>query len=127
MSHLRMSVAVLLALLFVVACGPAPSGPGEGEGEGEGNCTEMMPGPWSAGGSAFGMDMTTTTAVDGCTATFSDWNMAMSVPEGATISGSDVTFTGAGWDDCTGTLSDDGMEITGECSDGSALEMAMTG
>ena len=123
MFHLRTSFALLLASLFIVACGPATSG----EGEGEGDCTEMMPGPWSAGGSAFGMDMNTTTTVSGCTATFSDWDMAMSVPEGATISGSDVTFTGAGWDDCTGTLSDDGMEITGECSDGSVLEMAMTG
>lgn len=120
MSHLRISFAGLFAcsMMVIGACGPTPS-------DADDNCNEMVPGPWGASGSAFGMEMTTTTAVSGCEATFSNWDMAMSVPEGATISGADITFTGAGWDDCTGTLSDDGMSITGECSDGSALTMAM--
>jgi hypothetical protein len=71
------------------------------------------------------MEMTTTTAFSACRATFSDWDMAMSVPEGATISGSDVALTGPDWDACTGTISDDGMAITGECPDGAGFEMAM--
>ena len=115
MSHLRLFFAVLAGTLLFVACAP----------EANGDCTEMLAGPWGANGDAFGMEMTTTATISDCRATFSDWDMAMSVPEGATISGSDVALTGPDWDDCTGTLAGDGMSITGECGDGAGFAMAM--
>jgi hypothetical protein len=114
----------LLALFVALAaCTAAPPPPAEGEGEGQA-CTAMTPGTWAAGGTAFGMDMTTTTAFADCTATFTQWSMAMSTPAGATVAGTDVAFTGDGWPDCTGTLSDDGRSIAGECSDGTVLTMS---
>lgn len=124
--------AVFLATL--TACTPMQhtpdggmdmGGEGEGEGEGEGDCTEAMAGRWTGDGTCFGMEHSADVAVDGCTLTFSNWNMAMSVPDGATISGDDVTFTGADWDDCTGTIAADGMSITGGCSDGCTLTFGM--
>jgi hypothetical protein len=128
-----LALFVAATAFAVVACtaspGPAQEGEGEGaaggEGEGEGAaaCTAMVPGAWNATGPAFGMDMTTTTAFASCAATFTNWNMAMSTPTGATVAGTAVTFTGQGWTDCTGTLSADGKTINGQCSDGSALTM----
>lgn len=99
---------------------------GEGEGEGEADCTEAMAGRWMATGTCYGAEHQADVAVDGCTLTFSNWNMAMSVPDGATVSGDDVTFTGTDWDDCTGTLAEDGMSISGSCSDGCTLTMENT-
>ena len=52
----------------------------------------------------------------GCVMTFSAWSMAMSEPTGASVSGNDVTFTGQGWTDCTGTLNDAGTHIDASCS-----------
>lgn len=114
-----------LSLLFI-ACGPTtPDANGSIDVPDE--CTPTMPGPWSASGSCFGMEMTTSASVEGCAVTFSGWSMAMSVPDGAVVDGEAVTFTGVGWEDCTGTLGADGMSIDGTCSDGCDLSMQMTG
>lgn len=91
-------------------------------------CTAVEGGPWSAIGSCFGMTMTATLTVggaDGCRFTFDEWNMMMSVPEGGRVEDSDVTLTGAGWDDCTGTT--DGTSIEGSCGDGCTYEMTYDG
>lgn len=107
--------AMFASLFASVACAPPATG----------DCTEVVAGPWNASGAAFGMEMTNTTSFSDCKATFADWDMAMSVPEGATISGADVALTGPDWDDCTGTITDDGMTITGQCGDGAGFLMAM--
>lgn len=119
-------VAAVASMLVATALGCTTGAGGEGEGEGEGNCVQPVAGPWNGDGSCFGMVMTNTTDVSGCEMTFRDWNMVMSVPLGAVVSGSDVTFTGDGWTDCTGTLSEDGMAIAGGCSDGCELNLAMS-
>jgi hypothetical protein len=71
------------------------------------------------------MDATVTLRGDGCRFEFSDWNMGMSVPEGGKVEDGDVTLTGAGWDDCTGTT--DGTSISGSCGDGCTYEMTFDG
>ncbi len=91
-------------------------------------CTAPTEGPWEATGSCFGMLMTATLTVggaDGCRFTFDEWNMQMSVPEGGRVDGTDVTLTGPGWDDCTGTT--DGTSIEGSCGDGCTYEMTYEG
>lgn len=90
-------------------------------------CATLTEGGWTANGSCFGMLMTATLTVgsDGCSFEFSDWDMAMSVPEGGSVDGSDVSLTGAGWDDCTGTT--DGTSISGSCGDGCTFDMAFDG
>ena len=92
------------------------------------DCVDPMPGAWSASGGCFGMDMTTqTSVVERCGVEFSGWSMPMSTPAAAVVDGADVTFFGDGWDDCHGTLSDDGMAIDGTCDDdGCELSMRMT-
>jgi hypothetical protein len=91
------------------------------------SCVDPMPGAWSASGGCFGMEMSTEAVVQGCGVEFSNWSMLMSTPAAAIIDGTDVTFFGDGWEDCSGTLSDDGMEIEGTCDDGCDLSMRMTG
>lgn len=116
-----LTVAAAMVLATVLGCtGNA------GAGEGEGNCVQPVAGPWGGDGSCFGMVMTNTTDVSGCEMTFREWNMLMSVPLGAVVSGSDVTFTGDGWADCTGTISEDGTAIAGGCSDGCALNLSIS-
>ena len=90
-------------------------------------CTAPSEGVWTMSGSCFGMDMvgTLTLEADGCSFTFSDWDMAMSVPEGGTVSGNAVTFTGAGWNDCTGTT--DGTSMSGGCGDGCTYDGSFDG
>lgn len=120
---------MLVSLLFVVGvvAGCAAAGLPEGTVVPE-TCVDPMPGPWSASGDCFGMEMSTQAAVvSGCGVEFSGWSMPMSTPAGATVDGNDVTFFGDGWTDCSGTLSDDGMEIEGTCDDGCGLSMRMTG
>lgn len=56
--------------------------------------------------------------VDGCSFTLDNWNMAMSVPAGGSVSGTDVAFTGSDWDGCTGVVSEDGTSIAAECPAG---------
>jgi hypothetical protein len=73
------------------------------------------------------MPMTGTVTVDGCALTFGSWNMQMSVPAGATMAGDDVTFTGTGWTDCTGTISSDGRTIDAGCSDGCTMTWTASG
>jgi hypothetical protein len=121
---------VLVAL--APACGAATDGTSdddgaEGEGEGEAACVVAAAGAWDVDGPCMGMPMSNTTTVDGCTLTFGDWNMAMSVPAGATIVDDAVTFTGADWTDCTGTIAADGRTIAGECSDGCTMTWTATG
>ena len=82
-------------------------------------CTALQEGRWSTTGACFGMpmDAEVTMDVDNCAFTFSDWNMAMSVPDGGTIAGDTLTFTGDGWTDCTGTIDEDGSSVTGVCAE----------
>jgi hypothetical protein len=63
--------------------------------------------------------------VDKCSFTIGEWNMAMnSLPTGGTIDGDQVSFDGDEfWQACTGTVSSDGMAVTGACQDGSELTM----
>ncbi len=104
---------------LLVACSDGADEPGV--------CAALSEGPWSASGSCFGMVMTTTLTVDGdgCRFTLDDWDMEMSVPEGGAVDGSDVTLSGAGWDDCTGTT--DGTSLEGSCGDGCTYEMTYDG
>jgi hypothetical protein len=93
-----------------------------------GPCVPLIEGPWMANGTCFGHDMfatLTTTGDDGCTFEFSDWSMAMSVPEGGEVAGEDVALTGPDWDGCSGTT--DGDSITGGCNTGCGLEMSYDG
>ncbi|MEZ4236867.1 MAG: hypothetical protein R3F59_12075 [Myxococcota bacterium] len=107
---------VLFALpaLSLVAC----------SGGGKDGCTAPAEGAWTMDGSCFGMEMSASVALDadGCSFTFSDWDMAMDVPAGGTVTGTDVALTGDGWDDCTGTT--DGATISGTCGDGCTFDMA---
>ena len=90
-------------------------------------CTELTEGGWTADGSCVGMMMTATLTVaksDSCSFTLDEWDMAMDVPTGGTIVGTDVTLTGGGnWDTCTGTT--DGVSISGTCGDGCNFELAV--
>nr|MBA2320503.1 hypothetical protein [Deltaproteobacteria bacterium] len=90
-------------------------------------CTAITEGDWTADGSCLGMMMSATLTVgtDGCSFEFSNWDMQMDVPDGGTVSGSDVTLTGDGWTDCTGTT--DGTSINGTCGDGCAFDMTSAG
>ncbi len=92
-------------------------------------CVALKEGPWSMGGSCFGMAMAGTVSLkpDPCKFTFSDWNMNMSVPEGGEVSDQDITLTGTGWDDCAGTATPQGRGIEGVCGDGCSFEMTFDG
>src|SRR5262245_15721234 len=67
-------------------------------------CVALTEGSWSASGTCFMMDMSATLTLtgDACTFDLTDWNMGMSVPDGGTVAGEDVSFTGTDWDDCAG-------------------------
>jgi hypothetical protein len=83
------------------------------------SCTVLTSGHWSMDGTAFGMamDADLDTKEKGCSFTFSNWNMSMSVPEGGTVSGSTVALTGDSyWATCTGTAASE-TEASGACSD----------
>jgi hypothetical protein len=121
-----MRILSLSTLLGLAACGGDATDTTGGTGDTAtpdtdttAACEALAEGPWSMSGSCFGMPMsaTVTLEADGCTFTFSAWNMQMSVPEGGSVTGTDVTLSGAGWDDCTGTT--DGGSISGECDGGS--------
>lgn len=88
-------------------------------------CSTLTEGGWTMTGTCFGMTMSATLTLDGtgCAFTFSDWNMNMDVPKGGKVNGDIVTFTGAGWKDCSGTLAGD--VVTGGCTNGCAYEMAL--
>ena len=90
-------------------------------------CVEVTQGPWSMNGSCFMHEMfaTITTTGDGCAFEFSDWSMAMSVPEGGIVSGEDVALTGPYWDYCYGTT--DGDSIDGGCTTGCTFGMDYDG
>jgi hypothetical protein len=97
-----------LLLLLVACAGDEPSG----------ECTAPAEGPWTMNGSCFGMAMAATLTVeaDGCSFTFSDWDMAMSSPTGGTVSGDEVTLDWPELDGCAGTT--DGATMEGSCGDG---------
>lgn len=85
-------------------------------------CLALTAGRWDLDGPAFGMAMDADLAmdVDGCSFTFANWNMSMSVPDGGTVSGSNVTFTGSSyWTTCTGTATSK-ADASGTCSDDGA-------
>jgi hypothetical protein len=110
---------LVVALMFAGACAGGEEEPG--------SCDPVKDGPWTMGGSCLGMDMpgTLTLEEDGCSFTLGDWTMAMDVPTGGTVSGSEVTLTGSGWEECTGTLAGDAIE--GSCPDGCAFTLDYTG
>lgn len=99
-----------------------------GCGGGDGDCTALADGTWSLGGAALGMAMTATVTMDpaACTFTFSEWSMAMVVPDGGVVDGDTVTLTGEGFDDCVGTIGEDGG-VEGTCGDGDAFTMEPPG
>jgi hypothetical protein len=89
-------------------------------------CVVLADGRWEGDGPAFGMTMTGTLTMDvaGCTFAFSDWSMAMSVPDGGIVVGDTVTFTGAmGWDSCEGQVNPDGTGMAGDCDFGAFTMM----
>jgi hypothetical protein len=90
-------------------------------------CVAGVSGTWAGGTTTdcFGMPMNGTATFADCVLTFSDWNMEMSVPTGATIDGIDMQFTGEGWSACTGTLAADGKSFTATCPDAPACDFAM--
>src|SRR5687767_7407592 len=85
--------------------GDTATPPGDDDDDTAAACTPLEAGGWSMDGSCFGMLMTATLTVeaDGCSFTFSNWNMAMSVPVGGSVSGTDVTLDWADKGGCTGT------------------------
>jgi hypothetical protein len=96
--------------------------------ETDGSCSPIVEGGWTANGSCFGMLMTATLTLSaqGCTFAFSDWDMAMDVPEGGKVSGADeVALTGPGWESCTGES--DGATMSGTCDDGCTFELIAGG
>jgi len=119
-------LVVTLASSFGTAIGCA-GGDGDGDGDGDGACVSGESGRWAGGDSTdcFGMPMDGDATFDGCTLTFSNWNMEMSVPTGATIDGAAMQFTGEDWSACTGTLADDGKSFTATCPDEPACDFAM--
>lgn len=127
-----------VALLLLVGCGKGSSDSDSGATTGAGTtptttpteaCVSPKEGPWSMNGTCFGMAMYATLTVkpDGCKFTFSDWNMAMSVPEGGEVTDTDVALSGPGWDDCTGVINGPGRSIEGVCGDGCGFDMVFEG
>lgn len=96
-------------------------------GDDDTDCVAVSEGAWSATGSCFGHEMTTTLTLegDGCSFIFSEWSMAMSRPDGGTVEGSDVALTGDDWADCTGLA--DATSIEGTCGDGCVFDMSFAG
>jgi hypothetical protein len=106
---------VTLAVVALSAC----------DGGGTGTCTALADGTWTVDGTAIGMAMTATVTMDpgACTFTFSEWSMAMAVPEGGVIDGDAVTLSGDGFDDCVGEIAANGT-VEGTCGDGGTFSMA---
>lgn len=114
----------LTLLLLLCACAADKDTPADDtDTQDDATCPALEAGTWSGNGSCFGMSMsaTLTVSADGCGFTFSDWNMAMDVPEGGELDGETFTLTGSGWTDCTGTATATSME--GACDDGCVFEM----
>ena len=104
------NVIIGFSLLVILAgCGSERSGKG-------GDCATVKNGHWTATGNTWGMDMNADIEVKDCAVTFSNWNMMMSVPSGATISGDTITLQGNDkWSGCTGTVQSDTL-IEGTCT-----------
>lgn len=117
----------LLPLILVAAACAGDTDVADTDTDDPAGCTTPSEGAWTMNGSCFGMAMggTLTVEADDCSFTFSDWDMAMSVPSGGTVSGDTVNFTGAGWDDCSGTT--DGTSMTGACGDGCTYDGSFDG
>lgn len=101
-----------IALGSVVSWGCGGDGPGPEE------CAAPTAGAWSWNGTCFGMVMSSTVSLgtDGCAFTVGDWDMAMSAPDGGTVSGDEVELDWTGKSDCVGTS--DGDRLEGACGDG---------
>lgn len=118
-----------MTLVFLLmACSDKPVDDSGGTADG---CTALTDGDWSATGSAFAMTMSVTVTMDAgaCAFTFSDWSAGMGhpVPDGGTVQGDQVTFTGDVWEGCVGTAAD-AETISGECDDaGGSFEMSYAG
>lgn len=111
------------------ACEPKVYDTSDAIGAGD-ECTALVDGDWTASGSAFGMAMGMTVAMDveGCTFTIDDWSMAMgSLPDAGQVNMDEVGLSSADdsyWATCTGTVNEDGTEASGVCSgDGGAWSL----
>ncbi len=124
--------AAIGALFFAVACGGSPDGttdattPTDTDSTTEPPvaCTALVEGRWASSSEncfGMGMDADLTLDAEGCEFTFSNWNMSMDAPEGGVVTGSDVTLTGAGWNDCVGTT--DGTTLDAVCGSGCNFHM----
>ncbi|NRA35130.1 MAG: hypothetical protein HRU17_17515 [Polyangiaceae bacterium] len=82
-------------------------------GSGEGGPAELEGGSMMATPECFSMVMRGPISVDGCTITLGEWDMDM-MPEGASISGNSVSFTGD-FEGCSGTLNAAGTSIDAHC------------
>jgi hypothetical protein len=122
-------VRLLLTLLFAAAChgkddtASPPATSSTDSAADTAACVALTEGRWTGDGGCFGMTMSAdlTLDADGCTFTFANWNMSMSVPEGGAVSGDSFAFTGFGWDDCAGTAT--ATSMTGTCGGGCEIAM----
>lgn len=120
-----------LVAVAALAVGCAGDGGSDGTDGTDGSCVALQEGDWTTDGAAGGgmpMQATLTLGEDGCSFTFSDWNMAMTnLPAGGTVAGDQVTLSGdAYFETCTGTVNADGSAASGICDDdGAGWEMSL--
>ena len=91
------------------------------------SCEPIDEGRWTMGGTQFGMTMAADVAVDvaACAFAFSNWNMAMSVPDGGTMNGTAIQLTGSDdWSTCTG-VAESATEASGTCASGGSWTMSL--
>ncbi len=118
------STVISLTVAVIAACGQLPDQRVEQNNNGnrdiavDGECIVLTVGRWNADGPCIGMPMSTNVVAESsCGVSFTEWDMEMSVPRGAVLTGANVGFTGEGWDSCTGIVSDDGASIDANCPD----------
>jgi hypothetical protein len=122
-------VIMLWTLMLVVGCGTPTPDPDDdtdlAETDVAAACVALREGEWEGSGSCFGMSMSADLVLDaeGCSFTFENWNMTMSVPDGGVVDGDTFTLTGTGWGTCEGTATPRSME--GQCEDGCIFEMTL--
>lgn len=122
-----------MGIVAALAAGCSGGDGGTTDDGGTEGCTALQEGTWTMDGAAGGgmaMEATLTLDTDGCSFTFTDWNMSMgNLPAGGTVAGDQVTLSGdAYFETCTGTANADGSEVTGVCADdGAGFSMSLGG
>ena len=119
-------ICILFSILGVACNSDDHSHTDDSGTPGNGDCVVLEDSHWTMNGSVFGMSMDAdlTVSADGCSFSFSNWNMNMDVPDGGFIEDDVVTLTGSGnrnWGECEGTATD--TEMAGQCSDGATFTM----